>query len=200
MQEIGRITLVQVQCSSLKVGPRLHTYYDPNPLLVVESLLLSPHGVIGVTSDDKQILDVHHAHHLASQNHKGKNGVSIGFTSHYQAMRTQFGKHLVNGIAGENILVETANTFKLTDLGDRLAIQSHNTGQIVYLTNLKVAAPCIEFSQFAANDGMPLPADKLKATLQFLDNGRRGFYATALDQQNQVAVQAGDRVFVVDVE
>ena len=165
MHEIGRIKLLQVQQSGLKVKQHPYGYYDPTPLLVVESLLLSPEGVIGVTVDGRRVVDVHHAHHPASRNHKGVNGVSVGFTGHYKAMRSKFGDHLADGCAGENILVEAESILRLADLGKRLAIQMQKTGELIYLTRLKVAAPCVEFSQFAASHGMALPAAQLKETL-----------------------------------
>ncbi len=196
MREIGRIKLVQVQRSPMKRENSLYSYYDPAPLLVVECLLPSSKGVIGLTAGGRQIVDVHHVDHPQSRNSRGKNGISIGFTSHYQAMRDRFGEQVVDGCAGENVLVETEETFRLADLGERLAIQNQQTGQFVYLTSFKVAAPCVEFTQYAANHGMPLPPEQLKSTLQFLDGGRRGFYATVVDQDEVVAIQAGDRVFV----
>jgi hypothetical protein len=145
-------------------------------------------------------MDVHHIDHPTSNNHNGINGVSLGFTSHYAAMRSQFGEHLVDGRAGENILIETDAIMALNDLGNRIAIQSKEIRNFVYLINFKVAAPCVEFSQFAANHGMPLAAEPLKATLQFLNDGIRGFYATVMAQETLMIVKAGDRVFVVDEE
>ena len=47
-------------------------------------------------------------------------------------------------------------------------------------------------SSFAAN---PLSKQQIKEALQFLDNGRRGFYATLAAQQQEAVVQVGDRVF-----
>jgi hypothetical protein len=200
MHEIGRIKQVQIQPSPLKVKSSDFKYYDPSPLLVVESLELTPDGVFGITAKQKRVMDVHHIDHPTSGNHHGTNGVSFGFTSHYETMRTQFGEHVVNGCAGENILIETDAIIALTDLGRNIAIQSEETGQFVYLTKFKVATPCVEFSQYAANHGLPLAAAPLKATLQFLNHGRRGFYATAEAQETPVLVRAGDRVFVVDKE
>jgi hypothetical protein len=55
MREIGQISLIQVQRSSLKVERGTGSYYDPTPLIVVEHLLLLPQGVIGVTKDGSQI-------------------------------------------------------------------------------------------------------------------------------------------------
>jgi hypothetical protein len=200
MREIGQIKLLQVQRSGLKIEHHGYTYYDPTPLLVVESLLLSADGVTGVTSAGGLVMDIHHARHPTSKNHKGINGVSVGFSSHYESMRSKFGAHLVDGCAGENILVEAENILALTDLGKRLVIQTQKTGQLIYLTRLKVAAPCVEFSQFAASSGMALPAAQLKETLQFLNHGRRGFYATVVGQSDEMTAQAGDRVFVDDEE
>ena len=197
MREIGRILQLQVQRSSLKVGQRPHAHYDPAPLLVVDSLLISPDGVVGLTADGGKLIDVHNARHPASKN-RGENGISVGFTSHYQAMRARCGPHLVDGCAGENILVEAGRSFALDDLGSAVAIQSSATGRIVYLTDLQVAAPCVEFSHFAAGQAANLEAEQLQAMLRFLDGGRRGFYAALADQQ-QAVVQAGDRVFVADM-
>ena len=198
MHEIGRISLLQVQRSSLKLGKRLETYYDPTPLLSVGSLRLTPRGVFGIGEDGSEMMDLHHIDHPSSHNVRAVNGVSIGFTSHYQSMREAYGEHLVNGIAGENMLIEADTIMTLNDLGSRLAIALQKTGQFAYLTGLKVAAPCIEFSQFAANHGTSLPTGKLKATLQFLNDGRRGFYAAIEDAPNELIVHTGDKVFVVN--
>lgn len=200
MREIGQITLLQIQRSSLTVGKRLETYYDPTPLLVVNSLRLTPQGVFGRKEDGAEVMDLHHMEHPTSHNARGVNGVSFGFTSHYQSMREAYGDHLIDGSAGENILIEANGIVQLQDLGDRLAIQLQDTGTFVYLTALKVATPCVEFSQYAANHGKPLPADRLKAALQFLDKGRRGFYATVEDAPEEMVVQVGDKVFVADSE
>ena len=198
LHEIGRVKQVQVQRSSLKVGERPHAYYDPTPLLVVAYLLVTPHGAIGVTIEGEQVMDVHHGHHPDSRNHEGLNDLSVGFTSHYAAMRARFGAQIFDGCAGENILVETERPYILGDLQDGLAIQSSTTGEIVYLGGLKVAAPCVEFSQYAANYGMPLPAQELKETLQLLNDGQRGFYAKLAAHQTGGSIQVNDRVFVTN--
>lgn len=197
MREIGVIKAVQIQRSTLKVGERLARLYDPAALLVVERLLLAAEGAIGVTGDGALVMDLHHVDHPDSHNSAGNNGISLGFTSHYRAMRERFGKRLVDGCAGENILIETDGLVKLEDFGGRVAIRDQDRGQFVYLTNLKVAAPCVEFSHYAAGARMgELLAQQLKETLQFLNEGTRGYYATATNEGEPVAVRAGDRVFV----
>jgi hypothetical protein len=188
---------IQVQRSSLKVGAP-HLYYDPAPLLVVARLLATPHGAIGLTVGGEEVMDIHHVHHPQTKNARGKSDLSIGFTSHYAAMRARFGEWFREGCAGENILVEVGQPYTLADLKDGLAIQSYCTGDILYLGSLKVATPCIEFSQYAANFGMPLPPQALKETLQFLNDGQRGFYAKLTTPRSMGGIEAGDRVFVVE--
>jgi hypothetical protein len=195
LHEIGRVKQVQVQRASLKAGERPYRYYEPTPLLVVDGLLLSPGGVVGLCASGEQVIDVHNAEHPASKNVRGLNGISIGFTSHYQAMRERFGLHLTDGIAGENILVESDRAFALADLGERLAIQT-SVGTLIYLADLLVAAPCAEFSQFAASQGEKLPPEALKEALEFLHEGRRGFYATLAGAPTDAVVRAGDQVLV----
>ena len=194
MREIGRVRLVQIQRSTLKAGEKPYRYYDPTPLLVVGGLLLSPAGAIGITPNSEHVVDIHHAEHPQSKNQRGLNGISIGFTSHYRAMRERFGSHLTDGCAGENILIESDQVFALDGLGERLAIETTD-GTLAVLGQLLVAAPCVEFSQFATGQGERLPAEALKTTLQFLDQGMRGFYAGLVNGSNEVLVRAGDRVF-----
>ena len=193
-QAIGTIKLVQIQRSSLKAGERPYSYYDPTPLLQVARLRLTPDGVAGLLTDGQAIVDVHNATHPNSKNSRGVNGISLGFTGHYQAMRNQFGDHLTDGCAGENILVEADRVIGLGDLGARLVIECADGGA-VRLDNLVVAAPCVEFSRFAQGGDEALPAEALRATLQFLNDGMRGFYARLASSQADAVVQAGDRVY-----
>ncbi len=197
MYEIGRIRQVQVQRSSLKVERHRSEYYDPRPLLVVSSLLLTPHGVVGITAEGEHVIDVHNVDHPDSRNRGGGNGISIGFTSHYQTMREHFGPHLTDGIAGENILVEIEGEQRLADLERGLVIKRRDREQLIHLTRVKAATPCIEFSHFAINTRIPPSNRRIKETLQFLDKGRRGFYTTLPEQQEIAVVQAGDTLFAL---
>ena len=196
MQCIGSIKQVQVQRSSLKVGERSQRYYDPSPLLVVNRLLLTRSGAIGVTAEGERMIDVHHADHPASRNRE-VNDISLGFTGHYEAMRDRFGPHLHDGIAGENILIEAeGHEFSLETLSGGVAIQDAY-GQLIYLTEIEVAAPCQPFSQFASGEARSLTNSEMKKTLQFLHNGRRGFYAKLAPEHWGAEVRAGDKVFVL---
>jgi hypothetical protein len=195
MELIGQVMLVQIQRASLKAGQRPHSYYDPAPLLEVPRLRLGPGGVLGQLADGQELIDVHNAAHADSKNRQGENGISLNFTSHYQAMRSQFGAHLVDGCAGENILIAADRVYALDDLGGELLIYRGDRC-VARLAELMVAAPCVEFSRFANVAAEPLPADALKSTLQFLHGGMRGFYARAAADSAGATVQPGDLVFV----
>lgn len=189
MREIGIVKQVQVQRGSLKVGEKPNQRYDPAALLVVDSLEVSGEGVVGLLMDGGRLIDVHHAAHPNSKN-QTRNGISVGFTGHYAAMRQRFGAHMADGIAGENILIESAHPWRLAELGTRLVFESA-AGQ-VHLDEVLVALPCTPFSQFALQ--APASGDPLKAALQFLNEGTRGFYATA---PQPGVIQSGDRVLIV---
>src|SRR5207253_1296007 len=93
------------------VALEISTRYNvPAPLLSVPALDLGESGVSAWNAQGERILDVHHKDHPASRNVRGSNGISIGFTAHYDALRARFGTHLEDGLAGENILVQTDRT------------------------------------------------------------------------------------------
>jgi hypothetical protein len=190
---IGKIVRLQVQTSSLKVGSRPRRY-DPAPLRSLPALALTPAGAIGLAEDGEAIVDVHHADHPDTKNSGGVNGISLGFTAHYAAMRDRFGEHLSDGIAGENILVETERSFSDEDLAAGIVITGDD-GARLELDAIVVAAPCVEFTRFALRfpDGARPDATVTEA-LRFLDDGRRGFYAAARGAGGVLKV--GDRVFV----
>lgn len=193
LHEIGIVKSLQIQRSSLKIGQGPEQVYDPAALLRVEQLKLSPQGVIGRTESGDALVYVHNALHPESRN-GGDNGISISFTSHYEAMRARFGPHMTDGVAGENILVEASQPFTLDTLGECLLIEHAAAGKMIRLEQLLEAAPCEPFSRFALDQSPPVAPDTMKATLQFLNAGMRGFYASA----ERGTIQTGDRVFVSD--
>ncbi len=194
MREIGVVKQVQIQRESLKRVDGTQQAFDPTPLLIVDRLRLSSDGVLGFLADGTQIIDVHNVHHPGSRN-RGDNWVSVNFISHYAAMQKQFGAHLTEGIAGENILVESSDAvLTVADFGKRLAFKSNETSEMVYLTDIIPAPPCEPFSRFALCQSPPVPAAVMKSTLQFLGDGMRGFYAAAVSG----TIQAGNVVFAVD--
>jgi len=197
LRELGRVKLTQVQPTGLIIETSSGSTYDPSRRVEVSRLLITPQGIEATTLDGERVLDIHHTAHPQTR-YLGDDDVSIGFTSHYAAMRTRFGEHMLDGIAGENITVEYEDEIWLEDLGQQIAILNPETGRKTLLDVKDYAAPCEEFSHFAARSQHErLPADKLKATLQFLGNGRRGFLFVLSDGQVSAEVQPGDRVVVV---
>jgi hypothetical protein len=193
MHLIGIVTRLQVQTTSLKVGERNRRSYDPSGIRVVPKLAITPDGVFGLDVENYRLDDVHHRDHPASKN-RGDNAISIGFTSHYDEMRQAYGEHLIDGIAGENILIAQNRLVGEDDHRHGIAIETSG-GTMVQLDNLVVATPCVEFSRFA----MRFPADQrpdesVTETLQFLNDGMRGYYASYSGQEAEVRI--GDRVFV----
>ncbi|PYO75033.1 MAG: MOSC domain-containing protein [Gemmatimonadetes bacterium] len=192
MHELGRIVRLQVQRSSLKTGEKPTRVYDPARLLTVSHLAIGPEGVLGQAADGAWLVDVHHRAHPQTKNEDGAHGVSLGFTSHYAAMRERFGDRLTLGCAGENIVVETQRRIAFEDLEHGVALLDEGGNELARLDVLQVAHPCRPFSGWAL--GGMVESDVLKETLQFLDGGMRGFYCRGVGSG---IVAVGDRVAVL---
>jgi len=147
MTPLGKVVRLQVQAEPLKSGEKPNKVYATAAIVEVERLLLTPTGAVGFDAAGAQILDVHNTAHPATRYTEG-NTVSFGLTSHYARMRERFGPHMVDGCAGENILVETDAPLYLSELGERLGLRGAN-GEVLALANACVALPCVEFSKFA---------------------------------------------------
>jgi len=192
MRELGRIVRLQIQRSSLKTGEKPTRVYDPARLLTVGHLAIGPDGVLGQAGDGAWLVDVHHRAHPQTKNEDGAHGVSLGFTSHYAAMRDRFGQRITLGCAGENIVVEADNRFTFADLERGVALLGDGGREVARLEVLQVAHPCRPFSGWAL--GGMVESDVLKQTLQFLDGGMRGFYCQGVGSG---IVAVGDRVIAV---
>ena len=174
MRTLGTITRLQIQRSSLKTGEKPDRRYDPAPLLSVPRITVTPDGVLGAGSEGGWIVDVHHRAHPETKNDDGLHGVSIGFTSHYAAMRDRFGEHIVVGCAGENMIVTADQMFTYDDLAGGVAVVTADGTERVRLKVLQVAHPCRPFTGWAL--GGRVEAQVMKEHLHFLDTGTRGFY------------------------
>lgn len=192
-RELGRIVRVQIQRSSLKLGPPKGRYFDPAPLLEVGTLDVDTNGVTADVNGDRMI-DVHNATHPESKYRNGINPLSFGFTDHYRRMRDTFADHLVNGIAGENILIENERLVELDDVISGVLILGDD-GRRIELRDISVAHPCVEFSRFALGDPAADPAT-VSAALRFLGDGMRGYYA-AVASATPLRIEPGDRVLAL---
>ena len=192
MHSIGTIVRLQIQRSSLKTGASPHRVYDPAPLLPVEQLAVGPDGTLGFARDQGWIVDIHHRAHPESKNPDGQHGISLGFTGHYAAMQDRFGSRIDVGCAGENIIVDAPRQFTLDELRNGIAIISPEGAEVLRLAVLDVAHPCRPFTGWAV--GGVVENDVLKAHLQFLDGGMRGF---CLAGEKTALVSVGDRVAIL---
>ena len=200
IRELGRVKLVQVQPNGIIIETPSGDFYDASRRVEVESLHITSRGIEAITPTGEHVLDIHHIDH-PNKAYGNDDLVCIGFTSHYEAMRARFGEHIVDGIAGENIIIEYEDDIWPEDLGQRIAIENTDTGRRGLLDVVSFAPPCEEFSHFVANSQHErLPAEKLKSILQFLGNGRRGFLLVLSDNQESATVRSGDRVFVVGMD
>jgi hypothetical protein len=191
MDTIGTIAFVQIQRAPMKRGEGAQRAYNPEPLLRVAKLRLTWQGVIGVTDSGENIIDAHNALHLSTRhNGTGENGISVGFLRHYDSMRAEFGAHVVDGIAGENIIVESATPITPELLGERVGIRSAADGSVIELVNVFPAPPCEPFSRFCAVQ--PIGGAEMKRVLQFLDHGTRGYYASMSNRDTIGVIAAGD--------
>ena len=197
-KDLGRVVLVQLQPTGLVIKRPSGNIYDKSRLVEVDQLVLNQKGIEAITSTGEKVLDIHHLDHPGKK-YDDDDLVCIGFTSHYDKMRERFGEHIVYGSAGENIIIEYPDQVWLDDLGDQIAIENQETGQMLILEGIQVATPCEEFSHFVAqSQDQTLIAEELKDILQFLDHGRRGFLLVLRCGQEEGIVRSGDKVFLVE--
>lgn len=189
MRDIGRITRLQIQRTSLKTGEKPNKVYDPAPLVAVERLALTSDGALGWGPDGAWVVDVHHRAHPQTKNEDGQHGVSVGFTSHYAAMRDRFGERVTLGCAGENIIAEADGILTEDDLRGGLAVMDATGRERLRLRVLQVAHPCRPFTGWAL--GRRVEPEALQEHLQFLDGGTRGYYCMA---ESTGIVEIGDRL------
>lgn len=198
MRVLGPIVRLQVQVDSIKTGTRPLQTYVPEPHLTsVKALSLNPDGVEGVGENGETLPDIHNATHSKSKFNGVDNGISIGFTSHYQTMRGRFGDHLTDGIAGENILVGCDESISLETIEQGIIIVSEQ-GEI-QVGPWVILHPCAPFTKFCLGiPGDTKPDKTVTEGLRFLEHGLRGFSAVYPTDVSPARIQLGDMVYAVD--
>jgi MOSC domain-containing protein YiiM len=161
---LGPVVRLQVQRGRLKPGERGSRVYDPAPLHEVDALHVSAAGCLG-RSGDAWLVDVHHAAHPDSR-HTPHAPVSLLTTGSYRALRERFGPHLADGVAGENVLVDSDRV-----LADEVA-RAFSIGAVL-LESVAPAEPCVEFARWCARLG---PDASAREDLIALLGGARGWY------------------------
>ncbi len=223
--EIGSVVKLQIQRERLSVARidgGVGKRYDPSGLLGVDQLGLTPQGVIGrhltIPGDPDSggwMMDVHSKIHPDGSAFTPGRALSIGFTSHYQAMAERFGEAPL-GVAGENIIVACDRMLTIGDLGGGLRLETAGYSSAdttipageVFLDQPKPAAPCVPFSRFMRQArsrvaGLEIShaddsADEVAPDRDFLRKGMRGF-VMRLDDLNTGTASAGPNDATTDV-
>jgi hypothetical protein len=201
-RSLGTVSLVQLQPNGLIVdtpgpGPT-KSFYDASRRVEVDQLQITPRGIEATLPMGEHALDIHHLDH-PDKAYGDDDLVCVGFTAHYDAMRGEFGAHMVDGIAGENIIIDYSAEVWPEHLGATLAIENQDTGEMANLSLVSFAAPCVEFSRFCIQRPREeVPSPRLGKILKFLGNGRRGFLFVLDQALETVTVRPGDEVFLGD--
>lgn len=200
LRPLGVVSLVQLQPSGLIVdapGPApTRSIYDASRRVEVDRLEISPRGIEATLPNGERVLDIHHLDH-PDKAYDDDDLVCIGFTSHYAAMRAEFGEHMVDGVAGENVVIDYSGEVWQEDLEKTLIVENQDSGETAVLELVSFAAPCVEFSRFCIQS----PHGKLSGRrqgeiLRFLGKGRRGFLLVLQSSHNMMTVRPGDKVFL----
>ena len=204
LRQLGQVTLVQIQPSGLiKETPgKTPTggFYDPTYLVSVDRLEITPLGIEATTPGGERELDIHHINH-PDKKYDNNDLISIAFSSHYDAMRARFGDHIVNGIAGENIIIEYTKEIWPADLSQKIGVENQESGEMAIMELNGHANPCVEYASYCLqNQHGKIPAKIMKETLQFLGNGRRGFLFVLSKEQDVITVRPGDKVYTLGEE
>jgi len=188
---LGPIRRLQLQKETLIVGVRPDREYRTNSLLSVDSLVLTPEGVL-TNVDGGWIVDRHHTSHPGNTRPSLDRMLSVGFTAHYAAMADHFEKATL-GDAGENVIIETDEIVTEDQISAGLMIE--RPGGAIELKGAAVASPCVPFTRYMLGD----PAadlDLVKPNRDFLRNGMRGYVMGLGHLAGAVAIELGDMVYL----
>jgi hypothetical protein len=185
-----RIVRLQVQRGPVKVGRAPMRSYQPSAIVSVDSILAGPHGVRGRTADGEAILDVHHRDHPQTRDPKSRAGLLFMGTGDYIALRRRYGDHVVDGIAGETMLLDAP--LGLAQLTPPSVVTVSTAAGFVELIHVREADPCVEFSRFCLRqEPSPTVDGAVRQALVDLDHGARGYRSVAAAE---VTIRVGDVV------
>jgi hypothetical protein len=171
-----RIVGLQVQRNPVKVGMAPLRWYEPAAIVPVNRLLVEPRGCRGLTVAGELVLDVHHRDHPKSRDRKGVAGILFMGTGDYVTLRERYGDHVLDGIAGETVLLDAPDGLAGGHLPTTAT--AHTSDGPLELRGIRVAEPCVEFSRFCLRkEASPDVDDAVKETLLDLDGGARGYRA-----------------------
>ena len=183
---VGRVVRLQVQ-KDLLVRER----YDPSGIMSVDRLSLTASGALA-PANGGWVVDSHHRDFPGRRHWNADRALSVGFTSHYEAMKARFGA-APYGCAGENVTVDADHLISKDELAGGLAIEGD--GRRLELAGLKIAQPCVPFTEFlmARPDA---PTGLVAEQRDFLRDGMRGFVAGLGHLDEPTEIQLGDEVLL----
>jgi len=188
------IVRLQVQTDRIKPGRAPWRTYRPEVLREVDRLIATDDGVIGVDADGTEHVDVHNRTHPHTRDPKGLAGISVMSTGDYAALRDRYGAHLVDGVAGESILVEHVPGLARRDMPVTMMLRCAD-GEEWPLTGVHIAEPCVEFTRFclrlsASNE----VGDDVRQGLLDLGGGARGY--KMVTGRSGIRIRRGDTLLV----
>lgn len=176
---LGRVVRLQVQLRPLKPGTAPWRRYRPEAITAVDALAVGPDGAYGITADGDRLLDVHHRDHPQSRDPKGRSGLTVMVRGDYAALRDRYGQHVVDGVAGESLLLDRETPITGGDLSAGLVAETVD-GHRLALDRVRPAAPCVEFARFCLRQDPSAHVDSaVRQGLLDLDGGTRGYRAVA---------------------
>jgi hypothetical protein len=190
-----RIVRLQIQTEPLKAGRAPHREYRVEALQPVDQLIISEQGSTGRWRDsggDHEQLDVHHQRHPRTRDRKGTAGITVMGTGDYRTLRESYGGHLVDGSAGESVLVDAPEGLAGRPFPEKFTIVTAD-GPIAFRLG-RVADPCVEFSRFCLREPVSdQVSDHVRRALADLDDGHRGYRAAAVGRGT---IRVGDTVLL----
>ena len=194
-KKLGSIVLCQIHTDRM-----VHDGdYRDELLAAVDSLWLSPDGVVGLIGD-QAVLQAHHRLHPTrtigtTEKHRTylpHRLLSFGFTGHYDAMAEHFGGAPI-GCAAEDIIVSYDGTVSLDQVSG--GVQIRRGERVIDLIGADVAKPCVAFTKYLLQD-RSMPEDKVAPHREFLDHGMRGFIVGLAEHSDPADIAVGDEFWV----
>jgi hypothetical protein len=201
---------LQVQLDHMKPGLPPRRRYEPGILREVTELRVTVDGAVGIDAGGTAHLDVHNRTHPRTRNTKGRNAISIMTTGDYVELRRRYGAHLIDGIAGESVLLDfdaglarrvmptgltivpgAPRSATPADAGDNVIPEGDDAATALALVDVHVAKPCVEFTRFCLRRTDFDVDDDVRRTLADLDDGARGYKMVATGPG---VIRPGDRL------
>jgi hypothetical protein len=107
-------------------------------------------------------------------------------------MRDRYGDHVLDGIAGETMLLDAPDGLAQLTLPDVVTVSTADGP--LELRDVREADPCVEYSRFCLRqEPSPVVDDAVRRALDDLDHGARGYRSVAA---TAATIRVGDLVTI----